>query len=432
MKVYIYSTSVTPRLKYITTYLFVELLGIDVEIITNRDEVYTKEFVINYSNLDVAGLQILPEKLLFEKRIFEQKLKINSNGDFVRLYSNSGKEISFDLFAASFYLISRYEEYLPHKRDKHDRFSPEQSVAYKNDFLNEPIINIWAVHLRTVLKKKYPNIEFNKRSFKYINTVDVDYAYAHIQKGVIRSIGAMVRDFFKGEFAEVISKIASHSGVRKDPFDTFEMILNLHKKYKLESIFFFHVGDYDVHDKSIPVSSHKLQSLIKGINDYADIGLHPSYASCMSLQKLRTEFSRLEKLVHQPVTKSRFHFIKVNLPQSYRQLIENGVKEDYTMGYAAKMGFRAGTCVPFRFYDLDYDEATSLMVYPFYLMEATIKYYFEEGPENAIDYFIEYIEKVKKYNGTFVSLWHNDSLSEWGHWRGWRDVYLKMMEYLNK
>ena len=262
MKVYIYSTSVTPRLKYITTYLFVELLGIDVEIITNRDEVYTKEFVINYSNLDVAGLQILPEKLLFEKRIFEQKLKINTNGDFVRLYSNSGKEISFDLFAASFYLISRYEEYLPHKRDKHDRFSPEQSVAYKNDFLNEPIINIWAVHLRTVLKKKYSNIEFNKRSFKYINTIDVDYAYAHIQKGVIRSIGAMVRDFFKGEFAEVISKIASHSGVRKDPFDTFEMILNLHKKYKLESIFFFHVGDYDVHDKSIPVSSHKLQSLI--------------------------------------------------------------------------------------------------------------------------------------------------------------------------
>jgi hypothetical protein len=388
--------------------------------------------VINYSNQDVAGLQIIPEKLLFEKRIFEQNLKINSDGDFVRLFYNSGNETSFDIFAASFYLISRYEEYLPHKRDKHDRFSPEFSVAYKYDFLDEPIINIWAEQLRTILLQKYSDIEFRKREFKYINTIDVDYAYAHIQKGVIRSLGAIVRDFFKGEFAEVISKIASHTGARKDPFDTFEMVLNLHKKYNLESIFFFHVGDYDVHDKSIPVSSHKLQSLIKGINDYADIGLHPSYASCLSLQKLKVEFSRLEKLVHQPVTKSRFHFIKVNLPQSYRQLIENGVKEDYTMGYAAKMGFRAGTCVPFKFYDLDYDEATSLMIYPFYLMEATIKYYFKEGPENAINYFIEYIEKVKKYNGTFVSLWHNDSLSEWSYWRGWRDVYLKMMEYLNK
>ncbi|UTW67328.1 polysaccharide deacetylase family protein [bacterium SCSIO 12643] len=432
MKIYIYSTAVTPRLKYITSYIFKDLLGIDSEIITNRDEVYTKQFVINYSNQDIAGVKIIPEKILFDKKISEQNLKVNTDGDFVTLFHNSGSDISFDVFAAAFYMISRYEEYLPHKRDKHDRFSPESSVAFKYDFLDQPVVNIWVEHLQKMLLKKYPDLVFNLRSFEYINTIDVDYAYAHIQKGAIRGIGAIVRDFFKGEFAEVISKIASHLGVRKDPFDTFELILNLHRKHDLKSIFFFHVGDYDVHDKSIPVSSNKLQALIKGINDYADIGLHPSYASCMSMQKLKAEFSRLEKIVHQPIIKSRFHFIKLNLPQSYRQLIEYGAKEDYTMGYAAKMGFRAGTCVPFTFYDLDYDEATSLKVYPFYLMEATIKYYFEEGPENAIDYFTEYIEKVKKYNGTFVSLWHNDSLSEWGHWSGWRDVYLKMIEYLAK
>ena len=221
-------------------------------------------------------------------------------------------------------------------------------------------------------------------------------------------------------------------GLSKDPFDTFDLILEQHHKHDLESVFFFHVGDYDVHDKSIPVSSIKLQALVKGINDYADIGLHPSYTSCLKPEKLSVEFTRLAKLVHQPITKSRFHFIKLNLPQSYRELIENDVKEDYTMGYASKMGFRAGVCSPFNFYDLDYDTPTTLKVYPFYLMEATIKYYFKEGPENAIDYFKEYIDKVKKHNGTFVSLWHNDSLSEWDYWKGWKDVYLEMIEYVTK
>jgi hypothetical protein len=205
--------------------------------------------------------------------------------------------------------------------------------------------------------------------------------------------------------------------------------LDLHKRKRLKSIFFFHVGDYDVHDKSIPVSSNNLQALVKGVNDYADIGLHPSYASCLRPEKLSVEFSRLSKLIHQPVVKSRFHFIKINLPQSYRELIENEAAEDYTMGYASKMGFRAGVCNPFKFYDLDFDAATNLTVYPFYLMEATIKYYFEEGPEKAFDYFKEYIDKVKEHNGTFVSLWHNDSFSEWGIWKGWRPVYEQMIDY---
>ena len=432
MKVFIYSSSSSPRLRYITQYIFGDLLGIECEIITNRDEVYTKEFVINYSNQDVAGLKIIPEKLLFEKRIFEQKLKIGKQDDFITLFSNGNEEFSFDIFSASFFLISRYEEYLPHKRDKHDRFDPEHSVANKNGFLNEPVVNIWAQYLKRILSVKYPNIVFKESKFDYINTIDVDFAYAYKEKGAIRAIGSMLRDVLTVRFSELLSKVSCYLGLTKDPFDTFDLILEKHKEHNLKSVFFFHVGDYDVHDKSIPVSSIKLQALVKGVNDYADVGLHPSYASCLKPEKLRIETARLAKLVHQPITKSRFHFIKVNLPQSYRELIENDVKEDYTMGYASKMGFRAGVCSPFNFYDLDYDSPTTLKVYPFYLMEATIKYYFKEGPENAIDYFKEYIDKVEKYNGTFVSLWHNDSLSEWNYWKGWKSVYLEMIEYVAK
>ncbi|MGB0390924.1 MAG: polysaccharide deacetylase family protein [Salibacteraceae bacterium] len=410
--------------------MFTELLGVEVEIITNRDEVYTREFIINYSNQDVAGFQIIPDKILFQKGIVEQNLKINSDGEFVKLFENGGDDISFDILGASFFLLSRYEEYLPHKRDKHDRFSPEYSVAYKNDFLDQPIINVWVEHLKSLLSKKYPSLQYKKTKFEFVNTIDVDYAYAYKEKGAIRAVGGLTRDFLTGKFGEFANKLKCYLGLIKDPFDTFDFVLDLHKTNDLKSIFFFHVGDYDVHDKSIPVSSNRLQALVKGVNDYADIGLHPSYASCLKPEKLSVEFSRLSKLIHQPVVKSRFHFIKVNLPQSYRELIENEVTEDYTMGYASKMGFRAGVCNPFYFYDLDFDSPTNLRVYPFYLMEATIKYYFEEGPEKAFEYFKKYIDIVKEHNGTFTSLWHNDSFSEWGIWRGWKSVYEEMIAYV--
>jgi len=432
LKLFIYSPKNSPRLEYITKLIFDDLIGVNCEIITQAEEVYTKEFVVNYSVQESVGLQIIPSKILFEKRISNQELQIGKEADFTTLFSNKTSDFSFDILGAAFFLVTRYEEYMPHKRDKHDRFEPEQSVAYKEGFLNQPIINIWAAYLKQKLQEKYPKLEFQSRSFSYINTIDVDYAYAYLEKGAIRSAGALVRDFFTGNFSEFKNRLACFLGAKSDPFDTFNYLLELHKKFNLNSIFFFHVGDYDVHDKSIPITSHKLQALIKGVKDYADVGIHPSYAANGNSEKLEAELIRLSRVVHQPITKSRNHFIKLNLPQSYRDLIELDVKKDYTMGYASKMGFRASICSPFYFYDLDYDAPTNLKVFPFYLMEATIKYYFKEGPEKAMKYFEEYIDMVKKYNGTFVSLWHNDSLSEWGQWKGWSSIYVKMLEYLKE
>lgn len=432
MRIYIYSTNTSNRFTYITKFIFGDLLGLESEIMTNRDEVYTKEFIVNYSNQDVAGVQIIPEKLLFAKGISEQNLKINKKGDFITLFENGGSDLSFDIFSAAFFLMSRYEEYLPHQRDQHDRFNPEFSVAFKNEFLDQPIVNIWVKHFKAVLEEKYPRLEFNLPAFNFINTIDVDYAYAYKEKGPIRSIGGLGKDFLTGKWGHFLEKIKCYAGLITDPFDTFDFVLGLHRKYNLTSIFFFHVGDYDVNDKSIPVSSNRFQSLVKGVNDYAEVGMHPSYASHSKSEKLSVEFSRLANLIHQPVTKSRNHFIKLTMPKSYRELIENGVSEDYTMGYASKMGFRAGVCHPFKFYDLDFDAPTHLTIYPFYLMEATIKYYFKEEHDQAFAYFKKYIDVVKEHNGTFVSLWHNDSLSEWGQWKGWKPVYERMINYLQE
>ena len=172
----------------------------------------------------------------------------------------------------------------------------------------------------------------------------------------------------------------------------------------------------------------RFQSLIKSIADYAEVAVHPSYSSNNDAEQLRKEIRRLNKVLKREVVKSRQHYLKVIFPTTYRNLIENDIQEDYSMGYASEIGFRASICRPFMFYDLDLDTETKLLLTPFMLMDNTLMDYMKLSPEEAIIRSKHLIEEVKKVNGTFVTLWHNHSVNERGEWKGWRRVYESIIE----
>ena len=108
----IYSHTVTPRLHYITRFILGEITDIPFQITTDIKE-YT-DFIgvkINYSHqqIDQTEIWIKPAELLFEKNINEQTITCESKNGYKIFYSTGG-DLGFDIFAASFYLISRYEE----------------------------------------------------------------------------------------------------------------------------------------------------------------------------------------------------------------------------------------------------------------------------------------------------------------------------------
>ncbi len=435
MEILFYTHKTTNRLTYIVNVICKSILGLN-PIITNSKNDY-----LAYSGLKICysfntlneGVFIQPAQLLFETGINDQQITVSSINNTPYFFeTKKSNPIPFDLFAASFFMISRYEEYLPHRRDLYNRFDASESIAYKNNFLQIPVVNKWALMLKEELVKIKPSLTLPNSKYKFISTIDIDNAYAYKEKGITRTLGAFARDTIEFNISNIKQRLRVLFSLEKDPFDTFDFLISLHKKHHTRPICFFLLADYGTNDKNVSVRSKKFQSLIKSIADYAEVGIHPSFASVKNPNKISVELMRLSQFVKRDIIKSRQHFLMLHFPQTYKQLINNGIKEDYTMGFPSNPGFRAGICTPYLFYDLDNECQTQLTIYPFTVMESTLMYYKKNTPEEAKEIITNLINEVKNVNGTFISLWHNDSLCEQYPWRGWKNVFEHLLEQATK
>jgi hypothetical protein len=432
---HIFTDKITHRNKYIFNLLFKDILGIDFRLMEAESEFRDlKEPKISYSNNPVSDeIHFTSRHLLLESGITEQNISLFDYNNY-KVFFATGKSsaLPFDVFAASFYLVSRYEEYLPHIRDAHDRFDAKDSLAFTHGFLQKPVVNTWTQWIKEIILKRYPNLVFTERKYEFISTIDIDNAYAYREKGFTRTIGGYLKSLSGFDLNEIIERNKVIFGLKKDPYDTYDFQLEMLKKYRFKSIYFILLGDYGVNDKNLPVENEKFQALIKMLGDYAEVGIHPSYGSNKSKEQLKKEVDRLSKILHRDITQSRQHFLKLTLPDTYRNLIDLDIRHDYTMGYASQVGFRASICTPFNFYDLDMELETNLKIHPFAIMEGTLKYYMTVEPGDAMNKIRPLIDEVKAVNGSFISLWHNDTLNDQKLWKGWKTVYEEMVQYAVK
>jgi len=428
----VYSHSIPPRVRYIFHVTLGDMLGLKLEFTSNKEEFTVSEKPkISYSHAKLGNeVHFRSVGLLHETGVKDQNIRVaeNEHGKFFYAHNSQDAALNFDVFAASFFLLARYEECLPHLRDQYNRFEATESLGYKNGFLTEPVVDQWVLRIKDILSAAYSELEFKKRKYKFISTIDVDNAYAYKNKGLMRTAGAFGRALTKGNWTEAADRIQVLLGRKTDPYDTFDFQLEVQKEHDLETIYFFLLADYGVNDKNVPHYNQQFRSLIKHLADYARVGIHPGFNSNEKNDRLETEKKRLEKIIHWPVKKSRQHFLILHLPHTYQRLVEVDIREDHSMGYAAHIGFRAGTCTPYRFYDLDLETPTELTVYPFAMMEATLRYYMKVEPEEAKKEISAIIQKVRDVDGTFISLWHNETLTDDGLWKGWRDVFLHMVQ----
>jgi hypothetical protein len=385
---------------------------------------------INYSNekTTATSLHIKPHSLLQQSDIQPQQLSVNRwKHSTILFYNQPGATVPFDIFAATFYLLSRYEEYLPHTDDKHGRFQPEQSVAHQFSFLQQPVVDEWILHFKRILEKQF-GIKFASKAFKFIPTYDIDIAWKYLHKGAKRYWGGLLKDIATLKLNAVKERLQVHSGKIKDPFDCFNWLDEVHEQYKLQPIYFMLLGRLSAYDKNADPTLPAMKALLVKLFSKYDIGIHPSYLSNDDPKLLHAEIGLLANAGDKTITQSRQHYIKLSLPETYENLITEGIQDDYSMGYPSVNGFRAATSNAFNWYHLKEERVTSLRVHPFAFMEATSKFYLKQNTKETWLEWERLWHAVKITNGTFVSIWHNYILGTDKSSKGWRELYLKGLE----
>lgn len=377
---------------------------------------------INYSHQRFAtGYQIEPANLLFENSIVPQQIDCFLHHGKKAFFKTNGDQFAFDIFAASFYLLSRYEEYLPHTKDKYGRYAHENSLAFKENFLQIPLVNIWVIDFMASLQQHFPALKPKLPSFQFQPTYDIDIAFSYQHKGWIRNMGGFVRQ----PSAERLKVLL---GLQKDPFDCFDWLNEIHHTKNLCPIYFFLVAEKNSkYDKNILPSKPAMQALIKKHAANYAIGIHPSWQSGDEKQLLVQEKKVLEQISGQAVISSRQHFIRFNLPDGYQRLMEAGITADYSMGYGSINGFRASVASSFYWYNLQKEEATSLRIHPFCFMEANSFYQQHTTPAQALEEMMHYYTICKNVHGTFSCIWHNHTLGTDKLFAGWPEIYGKFI-----
>ncbi len=379
---------------------------------------------INYSSSAICAdeLQILPVALLFENNITQQNINCFLSNNNKAFFKITDADFEFDIFAASFYLLSRYEEYLPHTKDMYGRYAHENSLAFREGFLHLPLINIWVKNFVAAIQRKFPAFIMQPSSFEFIPTYDIDIAYSYKHKGFVRSIGG----FFKSPSAERIKVLL---GLQKDPFDTYDWLDSLHENYKLKPLYFFLIAQQNgQYDKNILPNKKALAQLIKQHAKKYALGIHPSWQSGDNTQLLQTELHQLQLISRAPISISRQHYIRFDLPEGYQKLLAAGITADYSMGYGSINGFRASVAAAFYWYDLQKDEATTLRIHPFCFMEANSFYEQKLTANEAFDELMQFYVVCKNIGGTLITIWHNNTIGSGKIYKGWGEIYERFLK----
>lgn len=409
----IYSHILSPRITYVLDLVFRTVLQTTYELTSDRQafEASALPKLAYTTDPDIATLRIRPHGLLAEKTIEEIRPVADKEHKGFPLFFPSPDHdfLGYDLFATVFYFASRYEEYLPHETDQHGRFKAEESIAFNHHCLHVPFLNQAIDDFAKKLKQEFPTLEFKEQKFHVLSTIDIDNAFAYAHKGFVRNAGGLLKDMLSGNFKTASERLVANRNDAKDRYNTFNLIASLSKETQTPLQYFVLIGDYAAYDKNPHHANPGFQKLLRGLAKDHEMGLHPSYQSASDPGRIAIEKERLETIIGRPVTSARCHFLKVKFPQTYRAFIQAGITDDYTMIYASQCGFRTGLCVPYKWFDLEKNEATSLTIHTSVVMEGTLRDYNKLPAEKAKEVCSAMMSEVKKYGGEFISIFHNDS-----------------------
>ena len=378
------------------------------------------------------SLPDLPLKLWEESPILFGEPTVEQVGNTKVLYA--------DLIASTYFLISRYEE-MVHRdiRDFHGRFPGKESLPYRAGFIDSPLVEEYGKLLREQLREVGIEVsEPPKEIRKIYLTHDIDQLshyrnFRGFMGGLLRGIrwpkegNKAIKSYF--------------GGLKYDPWFTLPWLFKLDNSVRnvtgdgrCEPIAFIKVGG-GLRKEDKPFITHHIQDFQSLITlcrqKKITFGLHSSYEAGMNPFRIEEEKQHLERFSKKKITCNRHHFLDSREPEDMQALIDFGITDDFTMGYADVSGFRLGTCRAVKWINPVSKQLTSLTLHPLTVMDGSLsdeRYMFMNAHE-AYEYCIRLINMVESWNGELVLLWHNTSVEETPKFYH-RKLYQDIIKYL--
>ncbi len=429
----IYSTNKSARIDYICDLVFREILGLDIKFIDSLPDTDSLNHpLLSFEEIDhIPSTYLKIDPFLLEETHTGYLPSVSKYNGLPILFEHGDQTslLPFCILSTCFYLVSRYEEYETKSMDEHGRYESAKSLAYQHNFLSIPLVDIWVFKLKKLLQQRYPDLNFGHNQFKMQPTYDIDHGYAFAEKPFGRQALSVLKNIVKIDLKRLKAQWTTHLKKDKDPYDTYQWIIDQYADSPCKPLFFWLLGDLSKYDRNISHHNQRFKKQIQVVDQQFECGIHPSYDSFSTPSKLRIETDRLEKIRSKPTKKSRQHFVRFQLPTTYRQLIYIGIQDDYSMGYANKNGFRASIARSFFWFDIDKNEKTNLRIHPFMFMDVTSKNYLKQHPKESIEEARHMIDSCYTVGGDFIFIWHNSSLSTLDNWDQWIDVHQFIIDY---
>ncbi len=363
--------------------------------------------VVLAPNLPAPGVKMLPTPLIIP--------------------ISNGFRIQYDLLGLTYWMLTRQEEVGRTDLDEHERFPAIASHAFKYGYLDRPIVDEWLCILGQVIALTWPGLPLKRHYFNIKVSHDVDtpslYAFQSWQTVIRMMLGHLLK---RRNIRAFIDALRVKLGARQrlhhaDPYNTFDMIMDISERHGLRSAFYFICGKTDCHDADYEPEDSRIVDLMRRIHERGhEIGLHPGYGSFRNSDLIVSAANRLRRIFkkedfHQLEFGGRMHYLRWEQPVTLRGLAQAGMTYDSTLGYADLPGFRCGTCFEYPAFDSVANQSLSLRIRPLIAMECTVtaRRYMNLGTGvAAMQKLLQLKTACQSVNGCFTLLWHNSNLAD--------------------
>ena len=422
----------TSRLIYVADLIFQRILGMNYQILLADESVSTDEWpILDYGGNPNSSYLSIPESGLLNKteitpqkfEIFEEKIP------YLFAYETTdAQHFSFDIFSATFYLVTEYEKWENPSFDSHGRYNEHVYDSFQQGWFQYPLVHLYAEELWKFLHSHFPKLRRERRNFSFQLTFDIDHPWKFLRKSLPLQIGGMGKDLLMGNWLQSRERLTAWI-LQRDPNQCFDLIFK-HCSPQWTR-FFFLIDRNSPYDGRFIHTDKAYAELIRRIQEKGyPVGIHPSYTSYLDEGRVQFETKKLQEILQNTVLSSRQHFLRYRLPDTFQFLMNTGIQAEYSLVNYQTGGFRTGMAIPYPWFDLSQNKVTSLILHPTQLMDVTLTQYLQLNPEEGIAYAQKWVEATWAVGGEFVLLMHNDTLSNSGMWRGWKGAWLGFIEEL--